>query len=157
MAKKDEITRKLKALGAEAALRADEKNETGAALSVRLPLGKLREAVAACDEVGYFLELVTGLDFKDTLEVVYHMNCYEPSSRIVLRALCGHEEAVPSIIDIFSGAKWFEREVHDYFGIVFENNPDLRPLLLPEDADYHPLRKTFGKVGAYHIREEIYG
>ncbi len=157
MAKKDEIVRKLKALAPEAAVKVDEKRAAGVAASMELPLEKLREAVAACDEAGFFLELITGLDFKDTLEVVYDMNCYEPSSRIALRVLCGHDEAVPSIIDIFPSAKWLEREVHDYFGIVFENNPDLRPLILPEDADYHPLRKTFGKVSAYHIREEIYG
>ncbi len=50
--------------------------------------------------------------------------------------------------DIFPSALWLEREVHDFFGIAFGNHPDLRPLLLPEDADYHPLRKTFGKVYA---------
>ena len=62
-----------------------------------------------------------------------------------------------TIVDIFRGAGWLEREVHDFFGIEFAGNPDLRPLLLPEDADYHPLRKDFGKTGAYLKREDIYG
>jgi NADH-quinone oxidoreductase subunit C len=71
--------------------------------------------------------------------------------------LCGHDQVPASICDIFRGAGWLEREVHDFFGISFSGNTDMRPLLLPEDADYHPLRKTFGKVSAYHKREEIHG
>jgi NADH-quinone oxidoreductase subunit C len=157
MARKDEVIQKLKALLPADAFTTDEQNRTGAAVTVQVPLEKLRDAVSACDQGGYFLEALSGLDFEDTMELVYHVNCYEPGSRIALRALCGHEEAAPTICDIFPAAKWYEREVHDYFGIAFENNPDLRPLLLPEDADFHPLKKTFGKVNAYHTREEIYG
>jgi NADH-quinone oxidoreductase subunit C len=47
---------------------------------------------------------------------------------------------------VFPGANWHERETHDFFGIVFLGHPDLSPLLLPEDADFHPLRKDFPGV-----------
>ena len=48
-----------------------------------------------------------------------------------------------TISPVFPGANWHERETHDFFGIVFRGHPNLEPLLLPEDATYHPLRKDF--------------
>jgi len=138
-------------------LNRDETGLTGAAWSVAVPISGIRDAAKAFQTGGFFLESITALDFEDTFELVYHFNCYEPKSRLVVRMLCGHDQVPPSICDIFRGAGWLEREVHDFFGIRFSGNPDMRALLLPEDADYYPLRKTFGKVGAYHKREEIYG
>jgi NADH-quinone oxidoreductase subunit C len=135
----------------------DQTGLTGALWSMVVPLSGIREAAKAFDAAGFFLESITALDFEDTFELVYHFNCYEPGSRVVVRMLCGHDQVPPSLCDIFRGAVWLEREVHDFFGISFSGNSDMRPLLLPEDADYHPLRKNFGKVGAYHKREEIYG
>jgi NADH-quinone oxidoreductase subunit C len=157
MGSKDEILKKLSDLLGEGAPRVDETYGAGVAFSARVPSGKLRDAMKACKEAGFYLESLAALDFQDTAEVVYHLNCYEPKSRFSLRVLCGHEEAVPTVSDIFSSALWQEREVHEFFGIGFAENHDMRPLLLPEDADYHPLRKTFGKVHAYRKREEIYG
>ena len=127
------------------------------ALSAQLPLAGLRDVADACEATGFYLESITGLDFRDTAELVYHLNCYEPRSRLALRVLCGHEEPVPTLSDIFSSALWQEREVHEFFGVPFKDHPDPRPLLLPEDADYHPLQKTFGKVYAYRERKEVYG
>jgi NADH-quinone oxidoreductase subunit C len=157
MTQRDDIIEKLRDLLPEGALSFDEAYRTGVALSARVPAGKLREAAGVFDAAGFYLESITGLDFLDTQELVYHVNCYEPHSRIALRVLCGFEQPPPTVSDIFHSALWLEREVHDFFGIAFGNHPDLRPLLLPEDADYHPLRKTFGKVSAYREREEIYG
>ena len=157
MAKKDELLQKLRAMLPEATVRSDEKYLAGAALSVQLPVARLRDAAGACEATGYYLESLTGLDFQDTMELVYHLNCYEPKSRLALRVLRGREEPVPTLSDIFSSALWLEREVREFFGVSFTEHPDPRPLLLPEDADYHPLQKTFGKVHAYREREEIYG
>jgi len=141
----------------DAPLSRDETGMTGALWSIIVPISGIRDATKAFWSAGFFLESITALDFEDTFELVYHFNCYEPKSRLVVRVLCGHDQVPPSICDIFRGAGWLEREVHDFFGISFSGNTDLRALLLPEDADYHPLRKTFGKVSAYHKREEIYG
>ncbi|MGA3118311.1 MAG: NADH-quinone oxidoreductase subunit C [Syntrophobacteraceae bacterium] len=141
----------------DAPLSRDETGMTGALWSIIVPISGIRDATKAFWSAGFFLESITALDFEDTFELVYHFNCYEPKSRLVVRVLCGHDQVPPSICDIFRGAGWLEREVHDFFGISFSGNTDMRPLLLPEDADYHPLRKTFGKVSAYHKREEIYG
>ncbi len=141
----------------DAIFKRDETGQTGALWSALLPLSGIRDAVKAFDTAGFFLETITALDFQDTFELVYHFNYYEPRSRAVVRVLCGHDQTPPSICDILRGAGWLEREVHDFFGISFSGNPDMRPLLLPEDADYHPLRKNFGKVSAYLKREDIYG
>jgi len=48
---------------------------------------------------------------------------------------------VPTISQIFPGADWHERECHDFFGLTFDGHKNLLPLLLPEDADFHPLIK----------------
>ncbi len=135
----------------------DETGKTGALLSMLVPISGIRDMAKEFDAAGFFLETMTALDFQDTLELVYHFNYYEPKSRVVVRVLCGHDQIPSTISDIFRGAGWIERELHEFFGIKFSGNSDLRALLLPEDADYHPLRKTYGKVSAYHKREEIYG
>ena len=49
----------------------------------------------------------------------------------------------PSVSSVWRTANWHERETHDMFGIVFENHPDLRPILLPEEFEGHPLRQDF--------------
>lgn len=157
MAKKEEILQKLRSILPEEAVRTDGHDRAGTVLSAHVSVAALREVAGACEAGGYYLESITGLDFKDTSELVYHLNCYEPQSRMALRVLRLHEESVPTLSDIFPSALWLEREVREFFGVSFTDHPDPRPLLLPEDADYHPLRKTFGKVHAYRERKEIYG
>lgn len=157
MAKKEDILQKLRGILPDGAITVDESYRTGCAFSALVPVAQLREALSACNEQGLYLESLTALDFEDTAELVYHLNYYEPKSRIVLRALCGHDQVVATVSDIFAAADWYEREVREFFGIQFDGHPDPRTLLLPEDADYHPLKKTFGNVHAYRKREEIYG
>jgi NADH-quinone oxidoreductase subunit C len=141
----------------DAPLVRDDTGKTGALWSIVVPISGLRDTAKAFESANFFLETITALDFQDTFELVYRFNCYEPKSRAVVRVLCGHDQVAPSICDIFRGAGWIEREVHEFFGIRFSGNPDMRRLLLPADADYYPLRKDFGKVSAYRKREEIYG
>jgi NADH-quinone oxidoreductase subunit C len=157
MAKKDDIVHKLRAMLPEGAVSMDDSYRTGACASIQVDLGKLRDAASAFNEAGFYLESQTALDFEDTAELVYHFNCYEPKSRIVMHVLCGHDQVPVTVSDMFATALWQEREIHEFFGISFAGLADQRPLLLPEDADYYPLKKTFGKVNAYLRREEIYG
>lgn len=80
----------------------------------------------------------------EEMEVVYDFNHYEEFCRVVLRArLLRDNPEVPSISAIYPGADWHERETHDFFGIRFAGHPCLAPLLLPEDADFHPLLKDY--------------
>jgi len=155
--KADEIEKVLREKFPGATYKTDETFKTGVRWSVLIAISEIGEAARTFEEAGFFLETITALDFLDTFELVYHFNCYEPGSRVAVRFPCGHDQSPASIVDIFRGAGWLEREVHDFFGIEFSGNPDLRPLLLPEDANDRPLRKNFGKTGAYLKREDIYG
>jgi NADH-quinone oxidoreductase subunit C len=94
----------------------------------------------------FFLEAITGVDWikEGQIEVVYDFNLWHKLCRVVIRTRTDRKQpAVPTIFDIYSGANWHERETHDFFGVDFVGHPDLSPLLLPEDADYHPLLKDF--------------
>lgn len=80
----------------------------------------------------------------EEMEVVYDFNHYEEFCRVVLRTRVLRETPeVPTISSVFPGADWHERETHDFFGIRFVGHPYLVPLLLPEDADFHPLLKDY--------------
>ena len=157
MAKKDEVAQKLEQLLPKGALCKDDQYRSGVALAAQVSMDKLRAAISLCSQSGLYLEAITGMDFTDGLEIVYHLNCYEPKSRIALRLRCNHGDAPPTIGDIYSSATWYEREVHEFFAVPFTDNPDLRRLLLPEDADYYPHLKSFGKVHSYRKWEEVYG
>jgi NADH-quinone oxidoreductase subunit C len=98
-------------------------------------------------DCGYYIESITGVDWikEDNLEVVYDFSRYDfDLCRVVIRVtiprLTPH---LPTITGVYTGANWHERETHDFFGIVFDGHPHLIPLLLPEDADFHPLLKDF--------------
>jgi NADH-quinone oxidoreductase subunit C len=156
MGKKELVLQKLLGMLPEGAVTEDASYRRGVAFAARVPASLLLDAAAASDLAGSYLESVTGLDFEDTAELVYHFNFYEPKSRFVLRVLFGHDEKIPSLAGIYPSAVWMEREVREFFGFQFIDHPDPRNLLLPEDAEYHPLRKTFGKVSAYRRREDIY-
>lgn len=82
---------------------------------------------------------------EDELEVVYDFNLFEVSHRVTLRVRTPRSNPqVHTIAGLYPIAHWHEREIHEFFGIVFIGHPYLIPLLLPEDADYHPLLKDYG-------------
>jgi NADH-quinone oxidoreductase subunit C len=96
---------------------------------------------------GFYLEDVTAIDLNPDMEVIYHYAHTEGRCRVTGRAYTPRQAPeVPTIAGIYSGANWHERETHDFFGITFKDHPYLVPLLLPEDADFHPLVKEDGKV-----------
>jgi NADH-quinone oxidoreductase subunit C len=95
---------------------------------------------------GFVLELVTGVDWiaENQMEVVYDYFHPEETLRIVARTRVPRDHPeVPTLSHLYAGANWHERETHEFFGIHFTGHPNLTPLLLPEDALYHPLRKDF--------------
>ncbi len=116
-------------------------------LDAQISPAQLITAVTILDEAEFFIESITGVDWiKDNqLEVVYDFSRYDfDLCRVVIRTRIDRKSpVVPTITEIYPGANWHERETHDFFGIKFAGHPHLIPLLLPEDADFHPLLKDF--------------
>ncbi len=93
-----------------------------------------------------FLSDVCGADYprkEKRFEVVYNLYSIAKRWRVRLKVNIGEEESIPSVTSIWSTANWLEREVFDMFGVEFENHPDLRRILMPDDWLGHPLRKDF--------------
>ncbi len=88
------------------------------------------------------LSLITAIDRKDFLEVVYHLHSLEKNEIISVK-LKTKDSRVPSVTSLWRSANWDEREQYDMMGIVFEGHPDLKRILLPEGWVGHPLRKNY--------------
>ncbi|OGV63298.1 MAG: hypothetical protein A3K19_22030 [Lentisphaerae bacterium RIFOXYB12_FULL_65_16] len=119
----------------------------GTDLDVTVPPERVTDAARVLDEAAFMLESITGVDFiaEGQMEVVYDYTFTASGERVAIRARVPRAKPeLPTVCGIHPGANWHERETHDFFGIVFTGHPDLIPLLLPEDADFHPLRKDYG-------------
>jgi len=116
-------------------------------LDAQVDVDQLLEAVKIVDQADFFIESITGVDWikENQLEIIYDFSRYDfDTCRVVIRTRVDRSNpVVPTITDIYAGANWHERETHDFFGIKFDGHPHLIPLLLPEDADFHPLLKDF--------------
>ena len=85
---------------------------------------------------------------------VYHLLSVANNIRMRIRAYCNDDNApvVPSVIDIWPAANWFEREAFDLYGILFDGHPDLRRILTDYGFVGHPFRKDFPLVGHVEMR-----
>jgi len=85
--------------------------------------------------------------------VVYHLLSVTLNQRIRLRVYVDEESMMlPSVINVWNGANWFEREAFDLFGILFEGHPDLRRILTDYGFIGHPFRKDFPVIGELEMR-----
>jgi NADH-quinone oxidoreductase subunit C len=85
-------------------------------------------------------------------DVVYHFLSPKHNRRIRVKLEVGDDMPVPSIIGVFPGADWFEREVYDLYGIPFTGHPDMRRILTDYGFEGHPLRKDFPLTGFVEVR-----
>jgi len=95
-----------------------------------------------------FLTDVCGIHYPEFPEkeigVVYHLHNMMTSFRLRLKVFMSRENIeVDSLVDLYAGANWMERETYDFFGIKFKGHPDLRPILNMEDLGYHPMLKEY--------------
>jgi NADH-quinone oxidoreductase subunit C len=98
------------------------------------------------------LQDLTAVDYKGKkdvrFEVVYNLYSTRYHHQIRIRAqVPENDEKINSVVPIWAGANWHERECYDMFGIVFAGHPDLRRILMPEDWEGYPLRKDYPLKG----------
>ena len=87
-------------------------------------------------------------DAEDRFGLMYLLANAETGERITVRCFVSDPEpTVPSVVGLWEGANWLEREVWDMFGVHFDGHPDLRRILLPEEFTAHPLRKDYPLQG----------
>ncbi len=93
--------------------------------------------------------IATGIDSDDCFEILYHFSNDETGCIITVKAFIRNREkpSIESITPFLPGAEWIEREIHDLFGINFENHPNLRRLILADNwpEGVYPLRKEVKK------------
>lgn len=85
-------------------------------------------------------------------DIVYHLLSPTLNERIRVKGVADETTQVPSIIGVFPGADWFERETYDLYGVIFTGHPDMRRLLTDYGFDGHPLRKDFPTTGFVEVR-----
>lgn len=98
---------------------------------------------------------VCGADYPDReerFEVVYHLLSLTRNARLRVKVATDEVQPVPSVVDIYPSAGWFEREAFDMYGMLFSGHPDLRRLLTDYGFQGHPLRKDFPMTGYVEVR-----
>lgn len=98
---------------------------------------------------------ICGVDYPERekrFEVVYHLLSPRLNQRIRVKIATDESTPVPSAIDVFSAANWYEREAYDMYGILFSGHPDLRRLLTDYGFQGYPLRKDFPLTGHVEVR-----
>jgi NADH-quinone oxidoreductase subunit C len=98
---------------------------------------------------------------KSRFAVVYHLLSISYNVRMRIRCYCNESEnsthdinkvsSLPSVVDVWKSANWYEREAFDLFGIVFTGHPGLKRILMDDDFRDHPLRKDFPLVGKHEV------
>lgn len=98
---------------------------------------------------------ICGVDWparENRFDVVYHLLSPRLNQRIRLKTETNETDPVPSAIEVYPAADWFEREAYDMYGILFAGHPDLRRLLTDYGFQGHPLRKDFPLTGHVEVR-----
>jgi NADH-quinone oxidoreductase subunit C len=98
---------------------------------------------------------ITAVDWPERekrFDVVYHLLSPRRNQRIRVKVQADEATPVPSIISVYRGADWFEREAYDLYGVLFSGHPDLRRLLTDYGFEGHPLRKDFPLTGFVEVR-----
>ena len=99
-------------------------------------------------ETGGFEQLsgVTGVDWwpsEPRFEVIYFLHSFRHNARLRLSVRLEENEELDSVVGVWRGANWYEREVFDLFGVRFKGHPNLERIMMPADWEGHPLRKDY--------------
>jgi NADH-quinone oxidoreductase subunit C len=121
-------------------------------LTLTILAEEIRDACRAVQAAGYnFFDDMTAVDWfprSPRFQLSYHILSHAIKERIRLRVLLDEASpAVESITPVWAGANYYEREVFDLFGIRFEEHPNLRRIMMPDEFMGHPLRKDYPVEG----------
>ncbi|MEM7633753.1 MAG: NADH-quinone oxidoreductase subunit C [Pseudomonadota bacterium] len=98
---------------------------------------------------------ICGVDYparEQRFDVVYHLLSPYQNTRVRVKVQTDEDTPVPSAVEVFPAANWFEREAFDLYGILFSGHPDLRRILTDYGFAGHPLRKDFPMTGHVEVR-----
>jgi NADH-quinone oxidoreductase subunit C len=98
---------------------------------------------------------VTAIDWparEKRFDVVYHLLSPRINQRVRVKAQLGEGETIASLIEIYRGVDWFEREAYDLYGVLFVGHPDMRRILTDYGFEGYPLRKDFPLTGFVEVR-----
>lgn len=98
---------------------------------------------------------ISGADYPERekrFEVIYHLLSPRLNLRVRVKVSTDEETPIASATAVYPGADWYEREIYDFFGVLFEGHPDLRRILTDYGFDGHPLRKDFPMTGFVEVR-----
>ena len=98
---------------------------------------------------------IAGVDYpgrEARFEVVYHLLSPTQNLRVRVKLAASEDTQVPSAVELFPSANWYEREAFDLYGILFSGHPDLRRILTDYGFSGHPLRKDFPLTGYVEVR-----
>ena len=109
------------------------------------------------DQAARFVSIIdiSGADYPERerrFDVVYHLLSPKLNRRVRVKVSTDEETPIASATAVYPGADWYEREIYDLFGVLFEGHPDLRRLLTDYGFDGHPLRKDFPMTGFVEVR-----
>src|SRR5260370_29335179 len=109
------------------------------------------------DPAAQFISIIdiSGADYPERekrFDVVYHLLSPTLNRRVRVKVLTDDQTPIASATAVYPGADWYEREIYDFFGVLFEGHPDLRRILTDYGFDGHPLRKDFPMTGFVEVR-----
>ena len=109
------------------------------------------------DSEAQFISIIdiSGADYPERekrFDVVYHLLSPRLNRRIRVKVATDEDTPVASATAVYLGAEWYEREIYDLYGVLFDGHPDLRRILTDYGFDGHPLRKDFPMTGFVEVR-----
>lgn len=119
-------------------------------LTVKVKKEKIKEVcqfVKESPELEFtYLADLTGVDYPERderFDLVYHLYAVNTNQRLRLRISFKENDAVDSVVPVWQGANYYEREAYDMLGIQFNGHPDLKRILMPDNWEGHPYRKDY--------------
>ncbi|OAA28420.1 NADH dehydrogenase [Kosmotoga arenicorallina S304] len=130
--------------------------------SVIIPKEKAVSFLETLKRKGFsHMSLITCIDWiaEKEFEIVYTLFNWETGTTLMVKTRVDRDNPIlPTVMEIWPTAKYYERDIHEFFGVKFEGNPDLRPLILEKWEEIPPMRKDFdsAKYSKEHFPDRAY-